>query len=48
MARLAAHTAAPNPRTTPPYTTTTQLRSLHSLPTYSPLAQYLLCILYSK
>ena len=48
MARLAAHTAAPNPRTTPPYTTTLRLHFLHSLPTYTPLAQFLLCTLYSK
>ncbi len=48
MARLAAHTTAPNPRTNPPCTTTTRLRFLHCLPPYIPLTQYILCILYSK
>ena len=48
MARLATHTTAPNPRTTPPCTTILWLHFLHSLPTYSSLAEYLLCILYSK
>ena len=38
MARLAAHTTAPNPRTTSPCTTTVRLRFLNSLPTYNPLA----------
>ena len=48
MARLATYATAPNLRTNPPCTTTTRLRFLHSLPTYSPLTQFLLCTLYSK
>ena len=48
MARLVAHIPALNLRTNPPCTTTIWLHFLHYLPTHSPLAQYLLCILYSK
>jgi hypothetical protein len=37
MARLAAHTTAPNLRTTPPYTTTILLLFLRHLPNYGLL-----------